>query len=70
MLGVRFDVTVESSEDGAYLASCDNPACNGRGLSPASALDAVREEIRYRLELCPCTSVDDGFVELNVVSGL
>jgi hypothetical protein len=39
-------------------------------LSPANALDALRDEIRYRLELCPCTGVGDDYVELDVVSGL
>ena len=40
------------------------------GLSQTNALDSLREEIRYRVELCPCTTVDDSFVELDVVSGL
>jgi len=52
------------------VASCDNPQCSSRGLSPSNALDSLRDEIRYRLELCPCTSVDDSFVELEVISGL
>ena len=45
-------------------------ACNASGLSPTNALDMLREEIRYRLELCPCTTVNDDFVELNVTSAL
>ena len=65
---MKFDVTLESSGDG-YVASCDDPQCHGHGLSAANALDALRDEIRYRLELCPCTTVGDDFVEL-VVSGL
>ena len=67
---MRFEVAVHASEDGAYIASCDNPQCSSRGLSPSNALDSLREEIRYRLELCPCTSVGDSYVELDVVSGL
>ena len=67
---MRFEVTVEASGDGAYVASCEDPQCSGHGLSPTNALDALREEIRYRLELCPCTTVDDAFVELDVASGL
>ena len=67
---MRFDVSIEASDDGGYLASCDDPQCRSVGLSPGNALDALREEIRYRLELCSCTTVDDAFVELNVVSGL
>ena len=44
--------------------------CSASGLSPTNALDSLRDEIRYRLELCPCTTVNDDFVELNVVSAL
>jgi hypothetical protein len=66
---VRYDVKIESSTDG-YTASCEDPQCSATGLSPTNALDSLREEIRYRLELCPCTTVDDAFVELNVVSAL
>jgi hypothetical protein len=66
---MRFDVTVESTGDG-FVAECESPQCSATGLSPTNALDSLREEIRYRVELCPCTTVDDAFVELNVVSGL
>jgi hypothetical protein len=66
---MRFDVTVEQSSDG-FTASCESMACSATGLSPTNALDMLREEIRYRLELCPCTTVNDDFVELNVVSAL
>jgi len=67
---VKFEATVEPSGDGSYVASCADPQCSSHGLSPASALDALRAEIRYRIEFCPCTGVDDTFVELDVVSGL
>lgn len=66
---MKFEATVEAGTDGGYVASCGDPQCSGHGLSPANALDALREEIRYRLELCPCTGVSDDFVELDVVSG-
>ncbi len=67
---MRFEATVSSDGEGGYTASCGEPQCSGHGLSPTNALDALREEIRYRLELCPCTSVSGDFVELDVVSGL
>jgi predicted RNase H-like HicB family nuclease len=67
---VKFDVTVQGGGDGDYVANCEDPQCSGHGLSPANALDALRDEIRYRLELCPCTTVDEGFVQLNIVSAL
>ena len=67
---MRFEATVRASADGDYVANCEDPQCNSHGLSPTNALDALRAEIRYRLELCPCTGVSDDFVELEVVSGL
>jgi hypothetical protein len=67
---LRFEASVAAGSDGGYVASCEDPQCIGHGLSPTSALEALREEIRYRLELCPCTTVDEEFVELDVVSGL
>ena len=66
---MRFDVTVESSGEG-FTAECESLQCSATGLSQTNALDGLREEIRYRLELCPCTTVDDAFVELNVVSAI
>jgi len=66
---VRYDVKIESSSDG-FTATCDDPQCSATGLSQTNALDSLREEIRYRVELCPCTTVDDAFVELNIVSAL
>ena len=66
---MKFEASVEASGEGGYVASCEDPQCSGHGLSPTNALDALREEIRYRLELCPCTGVNDTFVELDVVSG-
>ncbi|HOC55189.1 MAG TPA: hypothetical protein PKI20_06185 [Verrucomicrobiota bacterium] len=67
---MKFGASVEADGDGGYVASCDDPPCTGHGLSSANALDALREEIRYRLELCPCTGVSDDFVELDVICGL
>jgi hypothetical protein len=66
---MRFDVTVESSSDG-FVAECESMDCSAKGLSPTNALDSLRDEICYRLELCPCTTVNDDYVELNVVSAL
>ena len=67
---MKFEATVEGDAGGGYVASSEDPQCSGHGLSPVNTLDALREEIRYRLELCPCTGVSDDFVELDVVSGL
>lgn len=67
---MKFDVTVESDDEEGFVAQCEGMGCSARGLSATNALDALRDEIRYRLEFCPCTTVDEDFVELNVVSGL
>ena len=64
-----FNAAVEQSEEGDYVASCGDPAVSARGLSPASALEKLRLEIRYRVELCPCSGVDDDYVELRLESG-
>jgi hypothetical protein len=61
-----FTARVEATEDGSYLASCSDPMASARGLTPCNALDKLRGEIRYRLEMCPCSSVDDDYVQLQV----
>jgi hypothetical protein len=67
---VRFEVSVQSDGSGGFTANCEEPQCTSSGLSPSSALDSIREEIRYRMELCPCTTVNDNFVELDILSSL
>ena len=37
-----------------------------RAATEADALHKIREEIRYRIELCPCSTVAEDFVELQV----
>lgn len=61
-----FQASMEAGEDGDYIASCADPMASARGLSPASALENLRAEIRYRVEICPCSSVEDDYVELEV----
>jgi hypothetical protein len=39
---------------------------SARGLSPTNALARLGAEIRYRLEMCPCSSVDDDYIQLRV----
>ncbi len=61
-----FQVSVETTDDGQYSATCTEPAVSVLALSSASALERLRAEIRYRYELCPCSSVEDDFVQLGV----
>lgn len=61
-----FQVQLETTEDGQYEATCTDPALSVLALSSASALEQLRSEIRYRMEYCPCSSVDDDFVQLQI----
>lgn len=61
-----FYASLEETEDGEYLASSLEPPASARGLSPANALDRLRGEIRYRIELCPCTGVEDDYVQVQL----
>jgi hypothetical protein len=62
-----FQARLEDGAGGEFVATCPDPRVSARGLSPASALERLRAEIRYRIEICPCSSVDDDFVELELV---
>lgn len=64
--GMDFEAHLEATEDGGYVAWCPDPMASARGLSPASALERLRAEIRYRIELCPCSGVEDDYVQLRV----
>jgi hypothetical protein len=60
-----FRVRLKKTSDG-YLATCASPTCMARARSEAEALEKLRAEIRYRIELCPCTGVDDDYVQLEI----
>ncbi len=63
---MEFRASVEVTEEGGYFATCEDPQASARGLSRESALAALRAEIRYRIEMCPCSSVDDDYVQLRI----
>ena len=62
----RFRVRVTPQRDGGVLATCDSPVCLARAATQDEALEKLRAEIRYRLELCPCTGVSADYVQLDV----
>lgn len=66
---MRFEVHVQHIGHGEFLAECDQIGAQGRGLSRTAALDQLRDEIRYRVELCPCSGVNEDWIELNVADG-
>jgi hypothetical protein len=55
-------------EGGAWVASAIAlPNCWSRAASRQQALAKLRDEIRYRIEYCPCTGVEDTFVQVEPV---
>ncbi len=63
---MRFEVHVHHTNQGEFVAECDQVGAQGRGLSRTAALDQLRDEIRYRVELCPCSGVEEHWIELDV----
>jgi hypothetical protein len=61
-----FRVRLARQSEGYYLATCSAPVCMSRSKTEAEALARIREEIRYRIEWCPCTGVTDDYVLLEV----
>ena len=52
---------------GAWVASAiELPNCWSTGVTRVAALERLRREIRYRIEFCPCSGVDDAFVQVEV----
>jgi hypothetical protein len=60
-----FRVRVQKG-DGAVVVTCQSPTCMSRGRTEAEALEKIRAEIRYRIEWCPCTGVDEDYVQLEI----
>ncbi|MGQ0722605.1 MAG: hypothetical protein ACT4PE_13700 [Candidatus Eiseniibacteriota bacterium] len=66
---MTYRVVVKPAFGGGWHARCEG-APLGPAESHASTEDEavlrVRNEIRYRLEMCPCSGVSEEFVELTV----
>jgi hypothetical protein len=66
---MRFPCAIKELPDGQWRAVSSHPAV---GTVEATApqreavLEKLRREIRYRLELCPCSGVTEDFVELDL----
>jgi hypothetical protein len=55
--------------DGLWIASAvERPPCWSRAATREVALRKLRDEIRYRIELCPCSSVDKEFVKVELLA--
>ena len=67
MASDTFRVRVQKQSGGEVLVTCESPVCLSRARTEAEALAKIRDEIRYRLEWCPCTGVDDEYVKLEII---
>ena len=66
---MRYRVTLKRLTDGDFYARClaaPNGPAAAQAATAEEALARLRQEIRYRLELCPCSAVSGEYVELEV----
>ena len=64
----RYRARVHPAVEGGWVAvALELPHCWSRAPERDDALARLRDEIRYRIEYCPCTGVEDDFVQLEVV---
>ena len=65
----QYKARVRQEADGSWVASAVAlPHCWSRAAGRDEALAKLRDEIRYRIEYCPCTGVDDEFVRVEVIT--
>ena len=66
---MKYPVRIQPSREGGFVAVATSfPNCSSRAATRDEVVAKIREEIRYRIELCPCTGVDDDFVEVTIVA--
>lgn len=66
---MKFPVTLKRLLDGKWQARSIGTIAGEVtvvGESKEAALERAKNEIRYRIEWCPCSAVSDEFVELDV----
>jgi len=68
-MGVKFPCTVKQLMDGSWQARCLGSTVGtvvAEAASRQEVLDLMRNEIRFRVEFCPCSAVSDDYVQLEV----
>ena len=66
---MRFSCTVSLREDGRWVArhaSAGLGAVEAAADTRQAALTRLRDELQYRIELCPCSGVSGDRAELEV----
>lgn len=62
---MNYSVTLQASDEG-FTAACPELGLTSSGLTTANALDALRTNIQFHIEYCPCSSVDEADIVLDV----
>ena len=68
---MRYPTTIERLADGGWRAaheSRDVGAVNARAATREEAIEKLKGEIRYRLELCPCTGETYQHIDVEIVT--
>jgi hypothetical protein len=66
---MRFPCTITHRADGRWTAAATDETIGAVEVTAddrEDALSKLRNEIRYRIEYCPCSGVGDDFVELDL----
>jgi hypothetical protein len=66
---VKFACTIAQSPAGQWMIRHESPqvgAVKATGETRADAIEKMRGELRYRLELCPCTGESYQHIEVEI----
>jgi hypothetical protein len=69
---MKFSATISRENKGRFRATCHDAnlgQVEATGDSREQAIEKLRGELRYRLELCPCTGESYQHLEIEVVVG-
>ena len=69
---MRFACMLSKAPDGQWQArheGRDVGAVEARAASREEAIEKLKGEIRYRLELCPCTGETYQHIDVDIVEG-
>jgi hypothetical protein len=63
----NYKARLSREPDGSWIAAAVAlPHCWSRGKSEDEAVAKLRDEIRYRIEYCPCSGVEDSYVRVEI----
>lgn len=68
---MKFSCTLTHSPDGRWAASCHDANLGRVDASADSrdrAIERLKDELRYRLELCPCSGESYRHIDVDIVT--